>query len=347
MKMRALVYRGPGVVAVEDIPLPQLEPGDVLLRVRAASVCATDHKIVAHGHFKIPPGVPRVLGHELVGEVVEGGTVHPQLAPGTRVGVAPNVGCGSCPACIQGLDNLCPRYEAIGITYDGGLAEFVRIPARMVQRGLLIPLDDAVSDEEGALIEPMSCVAAAHETVGTRCGDRVLVLGAGPMGLMHVLWARTAGAALVVAVEPVPTRRELAVALGADAAVPPEQLDAVVQRFTGGEGFDVVIVTVPAREAQERSVHLAAVMGRVHLFAGLPKGVPHPTLDTHAIHYRQLVVTGSTGSSALHYRRTAELVRRRRLQLGGLISRRGALEDVLRVLAGPRSPEEMKVVVSP
>lgn len=343
--MKAAVYRGPGRVAVERVPLPALQDGDLLVRVRRASVCATDLKIAAVGHFKIAPGSVRILGHEFVGEVVRPVPEYPELAAGTRVVVAPNIGCGSCRACVRGLDNLCSRYEALGITLDGALAEYVRVPALFVRRGNVVPVDDGVDDDEAALIEPMSTVLAAHEAVHTAPGDRVAVVGAGPMGLMHVVFARAAGASTVVALEPLPARRELARRLGADGAFAPEEAPTAVERHTGGEGFDVVVVSVPVVEAQEQALRLAAVQGRVHLFAGLPRGAEPPRLDTNAIHYRQLLVTGTTGASAWQFRRTVQLVSGGRLALRPLISQVVGLDEVPGVLASARRPEELKSVV--
>lgn len=347
MDMRAVVYRGPGRVQLEALDRPPLEDGDLLLRVRAASVCATDMKIVAHGHFKIPEGTSRVLGHEFVGEIVEGHQAYPELAKGMRVGVAPNVGCGRCQACVLGLDNLCPHYEALGITMDGALAEYVRIPARMVRRGNVVPLPDALSDDEAALVEPFSCVVAAQESVGLAAGDRVLVVGAGPMGLMHVLLARAAGAAVVASVDPLEPRRRLSLSLGADAALAPDELQDGVRTLTGGDGFDVIIVTVPLREAQEQAIGLAAVRGRIHFFAGLPKHSALPTLDTNAIHYRQLTVTGTTGASVYHYRRTVQLVASQRVSLSPLITHRMALEEVPGLFGSGRPADQLKVLIHP
>ena len=348
--MLAVVWRGPDRLAAERVPLPRLEPGDLLLRVRAASVCSTDLKILAHGHFKIPAGTSRVLGHELAGQVEQfapDGRPAAPLAPGVRVGVAPNLGCGRCDACADGLDHLCPDYEALGITLDGGLAEFVRIPARAVARGHVIPLPDGVADDQAALVEPAACVLNAHEAAGTGPGDRVLILGAGPMGLLHVLIARLAGAAAVVVADPWPERRGRAADLGADLAVAPAELEAAARRVTGGRGFDVVMVTAPRPEAQAQAVGLAAVRGRVQFFAGLPRHSPPPALDTNAIHYRQLVVSGTTGASVRQYRRTLELVAAGRLRLDGLISRRAPLTDAAAVFEELKARKLVKAVFQP
>lgn len=347
MTMRAAVYEHPGKLRLESVPVPELGPGDVLVKVRAASICATDLKIVMHGHFKIPPGTRRVLGHELTGEVVIPSGEAPDLVPGTRVGVAPNIGCGRCEVCVRGEDHLCSRYEAIGITMDGGLADFVRIPAVAVRRGQVVALLPQVGDAEAALIEPMSCVVNAHDAVGTGWDDRVLVFGAGPMGLMHILLSQVAGASRIVVVEPDPYRQQQARTFGVDDAIAPAEVSVAVQRFTGGRGFDVVIVAVPAREALEQAPSAAAVKGRINVFAGLPSGSTFPGIDTNALHYRQLVLTGTTGSSVSQYRRTVALIASGRLNLTPLISLRIPLDDVDDAFRRARDREVLKVVVHP
>ncbi len=347
MNMRAVVYENPGRIALEAVPMPALQCGDLLLSVRAASICATDLKIVAHGHFKIPPGTRRVLGHELVGDVVVASPEASDLPPGTRVGVAPNIGCGRCETCVAGEDHLCPHYEAIGITLDGGFAEYVRIPAAAVRRGHVVPIPSTIGDGEAALIEPLSCVLNAHEAAGTWMGDRVLVFGAGPMGLMHLLLSRTLGASLVVAVEPDPVRRKQALQFGADGAVAPAEVGEATERFTAGRGFDVVIVAVPAREALEQAPHVAARRGRINIFAGLPGNADLPIIDTNAVHYHQLLLTGTTGSSVRQYRRAVDLVASGRVRLEGLVSLQTPLEGMEEAMARARQREGLKVVVLP
>jgi len=344
--MRAGVYIDGGL-SLQPRPVPRPSADDLLLRVRAASICATDLKIVAHGHFKIPAGTPRVLGHEFVGEVVQVSAAAPELVEGTRVGVAPNFGCGKCEQCTRGLDHLCASYEALGITIDGALADYVLIPAAAVRRGNVALLPPGLSDEDAALVEPLSCVLNAHEAVRTGWGDHVLVFGAGPMGVMHLLVSRSLGAASVVVVEPDPFRRAQARTFGADGAVTPDEVPDTVRQFTAGRGFDVVIVAVPAREPLQKALGAAAVLGRVHVFAGLPRGTALPTLDTNLIHYRQLTVTGTSGSSARQYRRTIDLVAAGRLPLAKLVSVELPLIRLDEAFARARAPEVLKVVIRP
>jgi len=343
-RMAALVYRGPGTLRQEALPLPHLAPGDVLVRVRAASLCGTDLKILAFGHPRIPEGTARVLGHEFAGEVAA--TAAAEAPEGTRVGVVPDVGCGACPECDAGLDALCPRAEAFGITMDGGLAAYVRVPARAVARGHLVALPPEIAFDEAALLEPMSCVLHAHQATATARGDSVLVLGAGPMGLMHAALARHLGARPIVVSDPWPERRARADALGAQ-AVAPERLQDALGTLTGGRGFDVVVVTAPRPEAVEVALASAAPRGRVNLFAALPRPAAPPSFPVNRIHYRRLVVTGTTGSTVAQYRTTVELVRQGALDLRPFITRRARFDEVETVLERIRARREVKVVLRP
>lgn len=338
--MRAAVC-APGLgVRVEEVPLPALEPGDVLVRVGAACVCATDRKIARGEHPRVPRGVVRVLGHEVAGEVVEVRGPEDELQVGDRVGLVPNVGCGRCAVCAQGLDALCPRAEAFGITLDGGFAEYVRVPARAVRRGHVIPLPEGIPFEEAALAEPLACVLQAHELVRTGPGDRVLVLGGGAMGLLNAVVGRRCGAAEVVVADPHPDRRALGRELGADRTLHPEELDA------SEDAFDVVVATAASPSAQDQAVRCAAVRGRVHLFAGLPSpGVV--SVDTNRIHYRQLLVTGSTGQTVEHYRRALRMLPRLRPQLGRIVTHRVGLEGLEAVLHGMEQRQVLKAAVLP
>lgn len=338
--MKAAVCAPGEGIRVEEVPRPILEPGDVLVRVGAACVCATDRKIARGEHPRVPRGVVRVLGHEVAGEVAEVREPEGEVQVGDPVGLVPNVGCGRCAACVQGLDALCPRAEVFGITLDGGFAEYVRVPARAVRRGHLIPLPEGVPFEVAALAEPLSCVIQAHELVGTSPGDRVLVLGGGAMGLLNVMVARQRGAAEVVVADPHPDRRELGRELGADRAVHPEEMNG------WDDGFDVVVAAASSARAQDQALRAAALRGRVHLFAGLPSpGVV--SVETNRIHYRQLVVTGSTGQTVEHYRRALRLLPRLRPQLARILTHRvglGGLEDVLQ---GMERRQVLKAVVVP
>ncbi len=143
--MKAAVFEAPGRVVVREIPQPQIAAEEILIKVRAASICGTDLRISRYGHFKMPAGQHRVLGHEIVGTVVEVGASVTGFAEGERVTVTPNVGCGRCEFCRHGLNNMCPDYEAFGVSIDGGFEEYLRVPGFALERGNVFKVPDSVT----------------------------------------------------------------------------------------------------------------------------------------------------------------------------------------------------------
>lgn len=346
--MKALVYHGPGDLRLEETALPEVGNTDVLLEVRAAGICATDLRIVDRGHFKVPEGMPRILGHELAGTIAAVGPRVSGLSVGMRVAVIPNVGCGLCDQCVRGQMHLCADYEAFGITMDGGFAEYMRIPERAWRQALLVPLPEGMSFAEGALVEPLSCCYNGLAAARAAPGDAVLVIGGGPIGLMHVLLARLAGARCVMLSEVLEERLVQAGAFGADVLIhaDAEDLRTAVLRATDGRGADVVVVAAPSPRAMEQAPELASVEGRVVYFAGLPPGHDTIAFSPNRVHYRQITVTGTTGSSRWQFRRSLDLVAARRVDLSRLVSAVLPLEDGLAAFDRARSRQELKVVVS-
>jgi threonine dehydrogenase-like Zn-dependent dehydrogenase len=348
--MKAAVFREPGVIEVADVPRPEIGAGDVLVRVRAASICGTDLRIVKHGHFRIPAGAPRVLGHEWSGEIVEvgpasDGSAVRGFAVGDRVSAAPNVGCGRCAMCARGLNQLCPDYEAFGITMDGGFAEYLRIPAAAIERGNLFHVPEALSFEEAAIMEPMSCCLHGQRKVGVAAGDTVLVIGAGPIGCFHTVLAKRAGARVIVA-NTRQRRLDIAGRLGADVLVNVSELDlaAEIDRLTGGAGADVVITCVSKPEVISSATGLAGRLGRINVFSGLGDGA-HPPIDVNSLHYREQTLTGTTGSSVTDYGDTLAIVAEGGIDLSPVITGRFAIDDIALAMQESRTGAGMKSVI--
>jgi threonine dehydrogenase-like Zn-dependent dehydrogenase len=320
--MLAATYTQGSGFAVREIPRPAPDGDGLVLRVRAASICGTDVKIIRSGHRKLADGQCIVLGHEFIGTVEQLGSRVSGYAVGQRVGVVPNAGCGHCEACVRGQANYCPEYTAFGIDRDGGHATHVGLPGRFLTQGNVIPLPDSVSDQEASLLEPFSCVVNGLRVSRLELGDTVVIFGAGPMGLMHALLSRAAGAGLVIMVDPQEERLAKAQELGCDLALDPTTADIRdrVFRESNGRGADVVITACPVPEVQTQALALLAPFGRLCLFGGLPKGCGQVPLDTNAIHYGNFVVTGSTGGSVEDYRIALKLVAGRRVDLTRVVS---------------------------
>ena len=181
-------------IRIEEIPVPVPQTGEILLKVKAAAVCGTDVRMIKNGAAGVDEQHPRILGHEIAGIIEETGDGVTGYEKGMRVSVAPNMGCGICDMCVSGNSHLCPDYKALGINLDGGFAEYCIIPAQAVKSGNVCILEDGVTFDDGAVNEPLSCVCNGFERADIRPGDRVLVIGAGPIGIMHCALALMAGA---------------------------------------------------------------------------------------------------------------------------------------------------------
>jgi L-iditol 2-dehydrogenase len=344
--MQALVYHGPNDLRVEDRPSPEPGPGEAILRVSACGICGTDLRIAAGGHRAYPPGTVRIPGHEVAGTILGVGNGI-DLKEGQPAFVAPNVGCGQCAQCRAGRVNLCVRPDAVGISMDGGLADQLLLPANLVAQGNVLPVPETTDLRAVALAEPLACVLRGSEACDISAGDLVVIVGAGPVGLMHLLVARLADPSGVIVSQRSEERRRLALEYGADEAVGPDDLAATVMDVSGGRGADVVIVAAPAAEAQRQALEIAAPAGRINFFGGLPRGRSMVELDTNLIHYKELVVTGTTANTTEDCRRALELVLDGSIDTAALISRSYRLADADEALAAARSGEALKVVIEP
>lgn len=315
---------------VDEMPLPDIAPGEILLKVKASAVCGTDIRMYENGYKGISDASPLVLGHELSGVIEQTGKTVGHYREGMRVAVAPNIGCGVCDLCVGGNTQLCPDYRGLGINLDGGFAEYIRIPEDAVRQGNVMELAPGVSFAEAALAEPLSCVYNAFERCHVGPGDVVLIIGAGPIGLMHARMARMAGAARVILNDLREERLALSrrIEAGLITIAGSKILKEQIEQLTAGRGVDVCITACPSPRAQSESLELAAINGTVCFFGGLPADRSRVSLDTNLIHYRQLNLTGTTRSSLRQYRKTLKLIGDGLLQVGDLISASYSVRDI-------------------
>jgi 2-desacetyl-2-hydroxyethyl bacteriochlorophyllide A dehydrogenase len=345
--MRALVYEDG--LHVKEVARPEPAAGEVIGRVLACGICGTDLRIAKGAHRAYPEGTCRVPGHELVIEISDlGAGVDGGLAEGDRVFVAPNLGCGRCPACRAGRLNLCRDAEAFGITFDGGFAEYVRVPAAAVEQGNLLPVPAGADPAALSVVEPLACVLRGQRAVAVGEGDRVLVCGAGPIGLLHVALARAAGATVLVS-EPHAVRRTEAVEFGAAVGIDPaaEDLRERVLAETDGLGADVVITAVPVPAVQEQALGLAAIGGRINFFGGLPRDASTIRIDSNDVHYRELQITGTTANDTDDCRAALELATSGRIDLSRLVTARFSIDQSDDAFAAAAGGRELKVVIEP
>lgn len=346
-QMKAIFYHAPLDVRVANTIIPKIEDGEMLIRVKAASICGTDLRIYYGSHRMYPPGTTRIPGHEVVGIVEQvKGYGDQGFAKGDLVFVAPNAGCGHCLQCIRGKNNLCQDFEALGITINGGFAEYMRVPAKFVDQGNVILLEGGTDPASAALIEPFACVLRGQNALNIQPGENVLIIGAGPIGLMHAMLAVVRGAGKVVISEVNQDRINESRRMGFDHVIDPGKSDLLTTLLaeTNQRGADVVIVAAPVRAAQEQALDLAAIGGRINYFGGLPKQNPNINFDSNKVHYKELVVTGTTACSTADCRQAVEIVRSKSIDLSPLVSQKFLLENAQMAFQTAEGKTTMKIV---
>ena len=305
--MKAAKLYGKNDLRIVDVPVPGIEDDEILLRVKAAMICGTDLRMYANGAAGVDEEHPLTLCHEFAGVIEKTGAAVTGCETGQRVSVMPNIGCGICDLCVSGNSHHCKSLKAFGIHFDGGFAEYVRIPAGAIERGHVTPLPGDVSFEAGAANEAFACVYNAFERYGIMPGDAVLIIGAGAIGMMHAKLALMAGASKVILSDLSAERLKLCKDLDPRITIVSDDLKEAVKNETNGSGADVVITACSVQSVQEDAFNYAGLNGRVNFFGGLPAG-KSACLDTNQIHYKQLIVTGTTRSNLEQYRKTLELI---------------------------------------
>ncbi|GGK88024.1 alcohol dehydrogenase [Sphaerisporangium melleum] len=346
--MKVARFHAPGDIRVEDAPEPSPGPGEVKIRVRNCSTCGTDVKIYKHGHHHIRP--PRVMGHEIAGEVAETGAGVTGWTAGDRVQVIAAIPCGRCEECLRGRLTVCPNQESMGYHYDGGFAEYTVVPAKVLAVDGLNRIPDGVGFAEASVAEPLACVLNGQELARVAGGDDVVVIGAGPIGCLHVRLARSRGARRVFLADLNPGRLAMsAERVRPDAAISGQQVDIVdeVLKLTGGRGADVVITAAASGAAQQQAVQMAARQGRISFFGGLPKDDPVIAMDANLVHYRELTIVGANGSSPRHNARALDLIATGAVPVADLITHRIPLAGVLDGLEIVAQGAAIKVTVEP
>ena len=304
--MRATIFEAPGTISVIDRAVPPPGPGEVRVRVAAASLCASDVRVY-RGEKYAKPGV--VPGHEIAGVIDGVGEGVHGIVEGARVVICPIVACGRCRFCIVGRQNRCLERKTLGYDLDGGFAEQLLVPSEIVRIGHVLPVPAGLPMDIAALTEPAACVLNSLDLCALGAGSSVAIVGAGPMGLLHLLLARAAGVGPIIVSEPVAARRAIAERWGADVVLDPATDDVVgaVKAATDGYGADAVVLTVGVHALVAPAIELVRRQGVINMFAGFPPNQTVP-FDPNVIHYGEINLTGSQNATTDQYRRTLALL---------------------------------------
>ena len=348
--MLALRFYAPEDLRLEDVPEPTCGTDEVKIRVKNCSTCGTDVKIRKNGHQNLTP--PRIIGHEIAGEVVEVGSgVAGDWKPGDRIQVIAAVPCGKCHECRKGWMAVCQNQTSVGYQYDGGFAEYMIVPREVLAVDGMNRIPDGVGFAEASAAEPFACAINAQEQLGIEPGDDVVIFGAGPIGCLHVRIARGVhGAGRIILVDINSERLKMSAdAVKPDVVINASEVNIVeeILKLTDGRGADVIITATPANITQEQAVSMAARNGRISFFGGLPKTNPTITLDSNLVHYRQLHIHGANGSAPEHNRRALDYIASGEVPVADLITRRIRLRDVMDAFGIVERGEAIKVTVEP
>ena len=385
--MNAAIFYSPNNLSVQEIQFPTDQDekgGGVMLKVNACAVCGYDVRVFRNGHSKVTP--PIILGHELCGEILKATTPitttttnstttgnnnnHNIIKEGSRVAVCPVIPCLNCIYCYNKQYNLCINLKEIGSTVDGGFAEYVKIPKNVIQIGGLVPVPDNLSDEEAALLEPLACCLNGFSHIGQitttaakeeedkkerqgreRSQSVVVIIGDGPIGLLHLQLSKLYGAKTIV-VGKISDRIQKAKSMGADMVIfaadddnhqsssHKETSDNILE-FTDGIGANVVIVATSNPAALGLAIKVAAKNSKINIFAGMSKESNSNSsnnrsnnsnntirIDPNWLHYNQISITGSFSSTPTMLYEAARLASTKEVDLTKIVTHRYSLSNI-------------------
>jgi len=327
-EMIAAVLYGKEDLQIESVSVPRIGDGDVLVRVQAALTCGTDVKVFRRGYHARMIVPPALFGHELSGDIVAVGKDVRGFRVGQRIVAANSAPCGECFYCRRGNENLCDDL----LFNNGAYAEYIRIPARIVQRNMY-QIPDHVDYKDAALVEPLACVLRGLDETGIRQGDSVAVLGLGPIGLMFVRLAKAYGAR-VLALGRRQTQLDRAAKMGADELVISGESEETVEKvrdLTGGRGADIAIEAVGHPDVWETAMRLLRRGGVVTFFGGCPNDT-RIELDTALMHYSEITCTASFHHTPAQIRKALDFVTRGVITARDFVNRVEPLTNLLEVM---------------
>jgi L-iditol 2-dehydrogenase len=343
--MKAVVVRAIDQYALEDVPVPDTPKAGLLLKVRACGLCGGDLRTLRSGHPRVR--FPWILGHEIAGTVVAAGDQYRgPYRPGDHLAVGPLAYAPHDEFSLKGQYELCSDYREIGQHWPGGFSEYVALPPECLELGTIQPIAEGMDLALAAISEPVSSCVNAQEKGAVGLGDCVVVIGAGPVGAIHVCLARARGANRVILVDVIPARLELCQRFSPDHLINGSAINPVdeVRRLTGGRGADVIITANPSPAAQVQAVEMACKGGRVLLFGGLPKDQSRPGIDMNRVHYQALHLIGTTIFAPRHQRIALQLLASGRIPGPQLITDELPLADFAEGVRRAKEGKSLKVV---
>ena len=325
--MLAAVFHAPNNIIVQQVSITRRQ---AMLKVSACAVCGYDVRVFRNGHRKVSP--PVILGHELCGQIQSDITVGNGMTinAGSRVAVCPLIPCLHCPYCHTGDYNLCMNLKEIGSTTDGGFAQYVAIPEQMIRIGGLVPVPDNLTDEEAALLEPLACcLNSFSRMLPVAKQSSVVIIGDGPMGLIHLQLFKRLSSSRVAIVGKVPSRMEKSRAMGADAvfAYSSETVADVLDFAGDSSGAGAVVVATSNPVAFDLATKVSGKNSKINIFAGMPSGQTF-LLDANWLHYNQISITGAFSSTPKMLEEATRIAADKAIDLSAIITHKYSLSEI-------------------
>jgi L-iditol 2-dehydrogenase len=342
--MKAAMLYGIKDLRIENAGVPIVAEGEVLVKTKAATTCGTDLKIFQRGYVEKVIKLPSIFGHEWAGEVVEVAANLEWPRKGMRVRAGNSAPCLHCNMCQKGKYNLCENM----IWLWGAYAEYIKVPARMVLVNMQ-EIPPHISFEEASITEPLACVLRGVEEAEVKLGDTVAIVGAGPIGLLHLLTVRKMGVEKTIMIDVVDERLDFAKKIGADETINSRSENAIekVRQLTNGYGADVVIEAIGLPATWEQALRLARKGGTVLEFGGCPPGT-QISVDTEQLHYGETKLLGVFHTTPLHFRKALNLIASRTIDVRPLITRTMKLANLIEAFEIlSTSKTEIKIAIIP
>ena len=340
--MRVAMWYNNRDVRVEDMPVPEIGSGEILVRIEASGLCGSDGMEWYRLHK-----APLVLGHEVAGEVVEVGSAVTTFKPGDRVSVAHHVPCNTCHYCLNGHHSACKTLQSTNFD-PGGFCEYVRVPAINVDRGVFT-FSEEVSYEDATFVEPLACVVRGQRIARLRPGNTVLIVGCGISGQLHTMTARTMGAGRIIAMDTIDFRLKMAQKFGADAVINSEEnVPEQVRELNDGLLADLVIICRGKWVPQ--GLHAVERGGTALFFAGTREDDKIPIPINDLFWRTEITLTSSYAGPPADSIAALNLIRSKRVPVGDMITHRLSLEESVQgfhLLTHPMEQDSMKIVIEP
>jgi L-iditol 2-dehydrogenase len=338
--MQQVILEKPGKIEISDVPMPEPAEGEVVVKINTALTCGTDLKAYVRGHSLIP--MPGPFGHEYSGTVAKTGSRVKDFKEGDEVMGVHSAPCRACRYCNKGIYNLCEAIMKKKVL--GSFAEYMLLPSHIVRQNLFLKPGN-LSFETAALLEPLSCVVHPYSRINMNSVDTALIIGAGPIGLLHLTYLKTKGIKVMVS-DFFDHRMQLALNMGADAAFAPADVQEFLNRETDNLGADLVIECTGQISVWENAANYIRRGGTLILFSGCPAGTA-VTYDSHRLHYDEITLMGSFHYTPVDVRTARTILTEENIDLRMIISGEFPLQEIERVFALLQEGRGIKYALKP